>query len=97
MCCTKISDLDYFSKNRNCNLHVLVYKVFLKFPCEYEIKQTPSSRYVYWKPFAEVYPYERRHYSPSRPLATDREQLVQGDSESANIVSRPKVILVAPV
>ncbi len=46
---------------------------------------------------AGVYPFERRHYSPSQPLATDREQLVQGGSESANIVSRPKVILVAPV
>ncbi len=94
---TKISGWDYFSKSRNCNLHLLVHKVFIKFRCEYEIKQTPSSRYIYSKTVAEVYPFERHHYSPSRPLATDGEQLVQGDSESANIVSRPKAILVAPV
>ncbi len=65
--------------------------------CENEIKQMPSSRYIYWKTAAEVYPFERHHYSTSRPLATDGEQPVQGDSESAKIVSRPKVILVAPV
>ncbi len=97
MCCTKISALDYFSKSRNCNLHLLVHKVLLKHRWEYEIKQTPSCRYIYWKTVAEVYPFERCHYSPSRPLATDGEQLVQEDLESANIVSQPKVILVAPV
>ncbi len=72
MCCTKISGVDYFSKSRNCNLHLLVHRVFLKHRCEYEIKQSPSNRYIYWKTVAEVYPFERRHYSPSRPLATDR-------------------------
>ena len=71
MCCTKISDLDCFSKSSNCNLHLLVHKVFLKFRCEYEIKETPSSRYIYWKPVAEVYPFKRPHYSPLQPLATD--------------------------
>ncbi len=47
MCCTKISGLDYFSNSRNCNLHLLVHKVFLKFRCENEIKQTLSSRYIF--------------------------------------------------
>ncbi len=96
-CCTKIAGLDYFLKSRNCNLRLLLHKVFLKLHCENEIKQTPPSRYIYWKMAAEVCPFERRHYSPSRPLATDREQLVQGDSEFTNLVSRPKVIPVAPV
>ena len=39
MCCTKISGWDYFSKSRNCNLHLLVHKVLLKFRCENEINK----------------------------------------------------------
>ncbi len=66
-CCTKIAGWDYFSKSRNCSLRLLLHKVFLKLRCENEIKQTPSSRYIYWKLAAEVYPFERCHYSPSRP------------------------------
>ncbi len=97
MCRFKFLGLDYFSKSPNCNLHLLVHKVFLNFRCEYEIKQKPSFRNIYWKTVAEVYPFERRHYSPSRSLATDGEQLVHGVLESANIVSRAKVILVSPV
>ncbi len=94
MCCTKIPGLDYFSESRNFNmfnLHLLVHKVFLKFRWENEIKQMPSSRYIYWKTVAEVYPFEIRHYSPSRPLASDGQQLVQGDSEFTNFISRQKL------
>ena len=47
MCCTKISDLDYFSKSRNGNLHLLVHKVFLMFRCKYEnISCSTGARYL---------------------------------------------------
>ena len=62
MCCTKILGLDYFLKSRNCNLHLLVHTVFLKFRCEYKIKRHPGI--FTEKNVAEVYPFERRHYSP---------------------------------
>ncbi len=47
MCCTKIAGWDYFSNSCNCNLRLLLHKVFLKLRSENERKQTPSSRYIY--------------------------------------------------
>ncbi len=97
MCCTKISSLDYFSKSRNRNLHVLVHKVLLKFRCEYEIKQTSSSRHIYWKTVAWSLPFRK---TPLFAVATSTDWWRTASSRRFGVyklVSRPKLIPVAPV